>query len=113
MNSNENTQRLQTQLSPDKHICSRCGYEHNCRQEGCRIIREAIQIIEGLQMRADAAISQLKEYADCDICLHAFSSGDTPCEESDFNCNVCQAKPDCVCKNCDSGSLWEWKYADQ
>lgn len=60
MKDKETIHRLQTQLSPDKHICSRCGYENNCRQEGCRIIREAIQTIEGLQMRADTAVSQFE-----------------------------------------------------
>lgn len=28
--------------------CMGCGYEHNCGIHGCRIIREAVQVIECL-----------------------------------------------------------------
>ena len=91
-------EQLHTQLDPNKHICSGCGHEHNCGREGCRIIRDAIACLK-------AAIDELRQYGECDSCIHIVSTDD--CEAADFFCKDCDSKS-CVCKSCDNGNRWEF-----
>ena len=45
MNSNEYLLRDLRRISFDKHACFGCGREHNCSIHGCRIIRDAVDLI--------------------------------------------------------------------
>lgn len=51
--------RLRGQLSPQEHICSSCGYEHNCSRDGCRVIRDAIECLSEAQSQKLAMVSKL------------------------------------------------------
>lgn len=33
--------------------CLGCGYEHNCSAKGCRILREAVEKLEGRDEKGD------------------------------------------------------------
>lgn len=33
--------------------CLGCGYEHNCTTKGCRILREAVEKLEGRDEKGD------------------------------------------------------------
>ena len=45
MNSHEELLRDLRRISVDKHRCFGCGREHNCSIHGCRIIRDAVDLI--------------------------------------------------------------------
>lgn len=43
--------------------CMGCGYEHNCGIHGCRIIREAVQVIEELEGKWEERVEKYRELA--------------------------------------------------
>ena len=45
MKSNDILLRELRRISVDKHRCFGCGREHNCSIHGCRIIRDAVDLI--------------------------------------------------------------------
>lgn len=81
-------------------VCLGCGYEQDCSVHGCRILREAGEMVDALHRRA-------KDNAACEDCTHQVDlakCGDlafTPCEE---------CGKDCYCRDCINGSKWEWGW---
>jgi hypothetical protein len=45
LNSTEELLRDLRRISADNHRCFGCGREHNCSTRGCRIIRDAMDLI--------------------------------------------------------------------
>lgn len=112
--------------------CLGCGREHNCSTKGCRILREAADLIRQLsdentklreevnsrgnalraaeQKRAeaederDALLERMKKYRSCYDCKH----GDY-CEFDDANLIDCMncVKKNCPCAQCCDSSRWE------
>lgn len=94
-------------LRPSEGQCAGCGYEHNCGG-GCRIGREAAKLIEEKTKQLEAALVQLRDAEEaCPTCVHGKSplpcTGDT---DPVGLCDTCER--DCVCKDCEDHSKWEW-----
>ena len=91
-------------------VCLGCGYEHNCGINGCAVIRKTVDTIEVLAAELDAMLEELRRYEDCDTCAHAKVLCD--CPDDAYGCSDCiyrNLRSDCYCKDCDSGSKWEWR----
>ena len=114
--------------------CLGCGREHNCSTKGCRILREAADLIRQLsdentelreevnlrgnavrtakrkrakaEAERDALIEQIKERHDCMDCKH-----NDYCEFDDANVIDCMncVKGNCPCAQCCDSSRWEWR----
>ena len=39
----EMTKQLKRMVTPDRHHCDCCGFEHNCQIHGCAVLRAALQ----------------------------------------------------------------------
>ena len=62
-------------------------------------------------IRALEEVDQLKEHLRsstdrCKFCANAKKP--RLCEDSDYFCNEC-FQNDCICRDCDHGSKWEWR----
>ena len=119
-------------ISVDNHRCFGCGREHDCSLHGCAIIREAVDLICGLQGALsnseearsslgkrlaeaqqslhevksdfDRLLEGVRECSDCCVlCSHADSDSDC-----DGECDECVAH--CPCQGCDkNASHFVWK----
>lgn len=73
------------------------------------LLDKAAQVIEELERKFNALMADmsrvLKDEDWCAICAH----GQTPalCETEDVSCFACPA--DCICKDCNGDSHWEWR----
>ena len=78
--------------------CLGCGVEHNCTTKGCRILREAEELLGALHAVAVRGCEL------CDVCV-----GSEPLEACDIDvgCDLCQL--DCRCKDCRDGSRFALK----
>ena len=114
--------------------CLGCGREHNCSTKGCRILREAADLIRQLtaenaglckeiewkdmvialaqreQAKAEAErnalIEQIKERLDCRDCKHNdFCDFDSYTVLDCMNC----VQEGCPCAGCFDSSRWEWR----
>lgn len=114
--------------------CLGCGYEHNCSTKGCRILREAADLIRQLsdentelreevnlrgnavrtakrkrakaEAERDALLEQIKARRSCLDCKHF-----DYCEFDDatvIDCMNCVTK-NCPCYQCGNSSRWEWR----
>ena len=114
--------------------CLGCGREHNCSTKGCRILREAADLIRQLtaenaglckeiewkdmvialaqreqakaEAERDALIEQIKARRSCLECKHF-----DYCEFDDatvIDCMSCVTK-NCPCYQCGNSSRWEWR----
>ena len=113
-------------LRPSEGQCAGCGYEHsaavgdegaiqmrrtpcgcNCGG-GCRIGREAAELIEEQERKLETALGQLKAAEDaCPTCVHG--KGPLPCAEDDDPVGLCDTcERDCVCRGCEDHDKWEW-----
>ena len=96
--------------------CLGCGHEHNCSTKGCRILREAAELIERLtaenakvEAERDAIIEQIKERHDCLDCKHNdFCEYDGADDAIVFDCMNC-VQEGCPCAGCIDSSRWEWR----
>ena len=88
--------------------CLGCGLEHDCGTKGCRIIREAVELIEGQGQAMERALGQLRTQEDaCESCVHGGTA--LPCandEDPVMLCDTCTYE--CHCKECSDYSRWEW-----
>ena len=78
--------------NPCALICDSCGQEHNCRAQGCAIMREAAARLKQVAKEREAAVKQLRRLADCDTCKH-----NHPCGMDGDPCTACM-----------TGQCWEW-----
>ncbi len=93
--------------------CLGCGREHNCSTKGCRILREAADLIRQLaaenakaEAERDALIEQIKERHDCRDCKHNdFCDFDSYTFLDCMNC----VQEGCPCDGCFDSSRWEWR----
>ena len=114
--------------------CLGCGREHNCSTKGCRILREAADLIRQLtaenaglckeiewkdmvislaqkeqakaEAERDALIEQIKERHDCLDCKHNdFCDFDSYTVLDCMNC----VQEGCPCAGCFDSSRWEWR----
>lgn len=114
--------------------CLGCGREHNCSTKGCRILREAADLIRQLtaenaglckeiewkdmvislaqkeqakaEAERDALIEQIKERHDCLDCKHNdFCDFDSYTVLDCMNC----VQEGCPCAGCFDSSCWEWR----
>lgn len=114
--------------------CLGCGHEHNCSTKGCRILREAADLIRQLtadnaglckeiewkdmvialaqkeqakaEAERDALLEQIKARRTCLDCKHF-----DYCEFDDatvIDCMHCVTK-NCPCYQCGNSSRWEWR----
>lgn len=44
----EMTKQLKRMVTPDRHHCDCCGFEHNCQIHGCAVLRQAVKEVETL-----------------------------------------------------------------
>lgn len=117
--------------------CLGCGREHNCSTKGCRILREAADLIRQLtaenaglckeiewkdmvialahkeqakaEAERDALIEQIKERHDCLDCKHNdFCEFDGADDSIVFDCMNC-VQEGCPCAGCFDSSRWEWR----
>ena len=117
--------------------CLGCGREHNCSTKGCRILREAADLIRQLtaenaglckeiewknmvialaqrkqakaEAERDALIEQIKERHDCLDCKHNdFCEFDGADDAIVFDCMNC-VQEGCPCAGCFDSSRWEWR----
>ena len=117
--------------------CLGCGHEHNCSTKGCRILREAADLIRQLtaenaglckeiewkdmvialaqkeqveaEAERDALIEQIKERHDCLDCKHNdFCEFDGADDAIVFDCMNC-VQEGCPCTGCFDSSRWEWR----
>lgn len=108
--------------------CFGCGREHNCSTKGCRILREAADLIRQLsdentelreevnlrgnairtakrkrakaEAERDAALEDLADARSCKTCKYA-------CDTRD--CSSCKSKT-CKCLECHlNKNAWEWR----
>ena len=114
--------------------CLGCGREHNCSTKGCRILREAADLIRQLtaenaglckeiewkdmvislaqkeqakaEAERDALIEQIKERHDCLDCKHNdFCDFDSYTVLDCMNC----VQEGCPCAGCFDSRRWEWR----
>lgn len=114
--------------------CLGCGHEHNCSTKGCRILREAADLIRQLtaenaglckeiewknmvialaqrkqaeaEAERDALTEQIKERHDCMNCKHNdFCDFDSYTVLDCMNC----VQEGCPCAGCFDSSRWEWR----
>ena len=89
-------------------VCLGCGLEHDCGTKGCRILREAVELIEGQGQALERALRQLRRQIDaCESCVHSGTA--VPCiDDTDpvMVCDTCTYT--CPCKECREYSCWEW-----
>lgn len=114
--------------------CLGCGREHNCSTKGCRILREAADLIRQLsdentelreevnlrgnavrtakrkrakaEAERDALLEQIKARRSCLDCKYF-----DYCEFDDatvIDCMNCVTK-NCPCYQCGNSSRWEWR----
>ena len=117
--------------------CLGCGREHNCSTKGCRILREAADLIRQLtaenaglckeiewkdmvialaqkeqakaEAERDALIEQIKERHDCLDCKHNdFCEFDGADDAIVFDCMNC-VQEGCPCAGCFDSNRWEWR----
>jgi hypothetical protein len=81
--------------------CLGCGREHNCSTKGCRILREAAELIERLEKDRAALMEYAKKSAGCEQCANYRPECDA------VLCVFCAE--DCPCPTCKRGSKWAWK----
>ena len=68
----------------------------------------AYKIIIELRAQLDAAIADLKEAADCELCKYNDSLPDDCLETYEvLQCDDCVR--DCKCGHCKDGSNWDWR----
>lgn len=88
--------------------CMGCGLEHDCGTKGCRILREAAELIKGQAKALGLALGQLKRQEDaCESCKHSGTA--VPCIDDTDPVMVCDTCTyECPCKECREYSCWEW-----
>lgn len=94
-------------LRPSEGQCAGCGYEHNCGG-GCRIGREAAELVKEQRRKIDAAMAQLRDAEDaCQTCAHGKSH--LPCTGDNDAVGLCgTCERECHCKDCEDHNKWEW-----
>ena len=114
MRDAESVLRDLRRISVDNHRCFGCGREHDCGLHGCAIIREAVDLICGLQgalSNSEEARSELgKRLAEAQQRLHektsefdALLEGVHDCADVCVLCAYTDSNPDCngECDNCE------------
>ena len=121
-------------ISVDNHRCFGCGREHDCSLHGCAIIREAVDLICGLQGSLtnseearsslgkrlaeaqqslhevksdfDRLLEDVRECSDC--CVLCARIGEECPSDCDGECEDCETP--CSCRDCDEkASKFVWK----
>lgn len=101
----------------DKEIAQalRCCTDHSCSAKcpafpaglDCReeMHKEVLALLERLTAENAALLGYVKLFAGCDMCRHSnYCKTDCPCDECEQD-----VKGNCYCKDCERGSIWEWR----
>ena len=116
--------------------CLGCGHEHNCSTKGCRILREAADLIRQLtaenaglckeiewkdmvialaqreqakaEAERDALLPYAKEYG-CETCKNEKACFVQTREGVTVSCVKCPAPDTCPCSQCKDCGNWEWR----
>lgn len=54
----EMTKQLKRMVTPDRHHCDFCGFEHNCQIHGCAVLRAALRDVEILAQITTAVMQE-------------------------------------------------------
>ena len=116
--------------------CLGCGREHNCSTKGCRILREAADLIRQLtaenadlgkeiewkdmvialtqreqakaEAERDALLPYAKEYG-CETCKNEKACFVQTREGVTVSCVKCPVPDTCPCSQCKDCGNWEWR----
>lgn len=116
--------------------CLGCGHEHNCSTKGCRILREAADLIRQLtaesadlgkeiewkdmvialaqreqakaEAERDALLPYAKEYG-CETCKNEKACFVQTREGVTVSCVECPVPDTCPCSQCKDCGKWEWR----
>lgn len=116
--------------------CLGCGREHNCSTKGCRILREAADLIRQLsdentelreevnlrgnavrtakrkrakaEAERDALLPYAKEYG-CETCKNEKACFVQTREGVTVSCVKCPVPDTCPCSQCKDCGKWEWR----
>lgn len=116
--------------------CLGCGREHNCSTKGCRILREAADLIRQLsdentelreevnlrgnavrtakrkrakaEAERDALLPFAKEYG-CETCKNEKACFVQTREGVTVSCVKCPVPDTCPCSQCKDCGKWEWR----
>lgn len=116
--------------------CLGCGREHNCSTKGCRILREAADLIRQLtaenaglfkeiewkdmvialaqreqakaEAERDALLPYAKEYG-CETCKNEKACFVQTREGVTVSCVECPVPDTCPCSQCKDCGKWEWR----
>ena len=95
--------------------CLGCGHEHNCSTKGCRILREAADLIRQLtaenakaEAERDALLPYAKEYG-CETCKNEKACFVQTREGVTVSCVKCPVPDTCPCSQCKDCDNWEWR----
>lgn len=116
--------------------CLGCGREHNCSTKGCRILREAADLIRQLsdentelreevnlrgnavrtakrkrakaEAERDALLPFAKEYG-CETCKNEKACFVQTREGVTVSCVKCPVPDTCPCSQCKDCAKWEWR----
>ena len=116
--------------------CLGCGHEHNCSTKGCRILREAADLIRQLtaenaglckeiewkdmvialaqreqakaEAERDALLPYAKEYG-CETCKNEKACFVQTREGVTVSCVKCPVPDTCPCSQCKDCGKWEWR----
>ncbi len=94
----------------DLKPCIDCGYYMRDRKYECltEMLSDALSYIQQLERERDALLNIVRQYGECEICLHRVTD-DTDCEEACYMCGECN-KEECVCCGCTTtNSHWDWE----
>lgn len=90
--------------------CDCCPYYDADDYDECTgaMAETALAYIQQLERERDALLNIVRQYGECEICLHRVTD-DTDCEEACYMCGECN-KEECVCCGCTTtNSHWDWE----
>lgn len=95
--------------------CLGCGREHNCSTKGCRILREAADLIRQLtaenakaEAERNALLPYAKEYG-CETCKNEKACFVQTREGVTVSCVKCPVPDTCPCSQCKDCGKWDWR----